>query len=123
MSCGCHGKSGAVVRDVLAFEQCSHCTGKHLITAWSLFNECDYQQINLDAIAGQLRLAVNHCMYIFPELATKCRQIAIDIETAELDKVTNERFEEALKSLHEFTAKEHPEQQQRYEEFKASKQK
>ena len=56
MGCACHGGSRLAVADILAFDQCLFCGMKHLTTAWSLWNEFSYQDLNLAAIDGQLRL-------------------------------------------------------------------
>ena len=59
MSCDCHGESGvSVTRTSPPYDQCTMCAKKHIVKAWSLFNEFTYTDDNRDAMTGQLRLAV-----------------------------------------------------------------
>ena len=59
MSCNCHGKSSAAVTRTSPFDQCSTCAKKHVVKAWSLFNEFLYRvsydpfQPNRLLISGQ----------------------------------------------------------------------
>ena len=65
MSCDCHGKSGVSVGRTSPYDQCTMCAKKHIVKAWSLFNEFTYTDDNRDAMTGQLRLAADHLIYQF----------------------------------------------------------
>ena len=81
MSCNCHGESGAPVgRTSPPYDQCTMCAKKHIVKAWSLFNEFTYADDNRDAMTGQLRLAADHLMYDHVETARLARDLAILLE-------------------------------------------
>ena len=92
MGCGCnsHGKARRAVRITLPYDQCTTCAKKHIVKAWSLFNEFNYADANRDAITGQLRLAVDHLMYAHQDVAQMARQLAIIIEENRDAELTNE---------------------------------
>ena len=46
MSCSCHGKSGVSVTRTSPYDQCTACAKKHIVKAWSLFNEFTYTDDN-----------------------------------------------------------------------------
>ena len=75
MSCGCHGKSGISVGRTSPYDQCTACAKKHVVKAWSLFNEFSYADDNRDAMTGQLRLAADHLMYDHVETARMARDL------------------------------------------------
>ena len=80
MSCDCHGRSGASVTRTSPYDQCTACAKKHIVKAWSLFNEFAYTDDNRDAMTGQLRLAVDHLMYEHREIALMARDLAMLVE-------------------------------------------
>lgn len=120
MGCPCHGKSGFEAKNITAFDQCLYCAKKHLITAWSLWNEHNYQDLNLEAIAGQLRLTVQHSMYIEKDIADKVRDLSLKIEKRELTEVTEKAFEEVILELQNKIYAEFPEMKKRFDDFKAT---
>ena len=77
MSCDCHGKSGVAVSRTSPYDQCTVCAKKHIVKAWSLFNEFTYTDDNRDAMTGQLRLAADHLMFDHVETARLARDLAI----------------------------------------------
>jgi hypothetical protein len=99
MGCNCHGDSRLNIENVMAFEQCRFCGMKHLTTAWSLWNEFTYQELNLAAISGQLRLAVNHLQYIERDIALQIRDLSIKIEERKLNEVKTNEFEKIILTL------------------------
>lgn len=113
MGCACHGGSKLAVTDILAFDQCLFCGMKHLTTAWSLWNEFSYQDLNLAAIDGQLRLAIGHLQYIEPELCRRIRDIALKIERRDLEGVSSKAFEDLLEELQESIYRENPDMRER----------
>ena len=123
MGCPCHGDSRIEVLDVSAYEQCLECLKKHVVIAYCLYNEFNYQDLNLAVIEGNLRLAVNHCMYDLPDVAKEIRALALDISNRDFVKVNNERFEQILNEIQDAIYKKFPEIKEKYENFKASNQK
>lgn len=115
MGCPCHGDSRIDVVNVDAYEQCLECCKKHTVTAYCLYNEFNYQDINLAVIEGQLRLAVNHCMYEQPEIAKELRELALDIGNRDFIKVNNERFEQIINEIQAAIYKKFPEIKQKLE--------
>ena len=116
-SCLCHGKSLLNVNTVTAYDQCWHCCKKHFITAWTLWNEFNYQTINLSAIEGNLRLSIMHIQYTNEEIAKKIRELSLDIEKRDLTKVTEERWESLINAIQESIYKEFPDLKQKYDDF------
>lgn len=108
MSCNCHGDSRLHLANVMAYEQCRFCGMKHLTTAWSLWNEFTYQELNLAAISGQLRLAVNHLQYIEADIALQIRELAHKIEERRLNEVENDEFEKIILALQDSIYKAFP---------------
>ena len=80
MSCNCHGRSGLSVTRTSPYDQCTACAKKHIVKAWSLFNEFAYADDNRDAMTGQLRLAVDHLMFDHPDTARLARDLAVMLE-------------------------------------------
>lgn len=120
MPCKCHGDSRINAETIFAQEQCRFCSLKHLSTAYALFNEYKYEDLNLAAIDGQLRLAIMHIQYVERELCEKIREIAVNVEERKFDLVTNEKFEEALTMLQESIYKAFPDIKEDFEKFKAA---
>lgn len=94
---------------------------KHLTIAWTLYNEFGYEDLNLAAVDGQLRLAVMHLQYIERDYCNKLRDISVAIEERKLDVVTNEKFQEAMNELQEKIYKEFPDIKQKYTDLKKNK--
>ena len=107
MSCSCHGKSGISVTRTSPFDQCSTCAKKHVVKAWSLFNEFLYTDDNRDTISGQLRLAADHMMYDHRDAAVKARDLAIMIEENRDAAVTTE-WDDLLAAVREAFNADHP---------------
>ncbi len=108
MSCNCHGKSGVSVTQTSPFDQCSACAKKHVVKAWSLFNEFLYTDDNRDAISGQLRLAADHLMYDHRDAAVKARDLAVMIEENRDAEITTE-WDDLLAAVREAFNRNHPE--------------
>jgi len=119
MGCNCHGKSGAAVTRTSPFDQCSTCAKKHVVKAWSLFNEFLYTDDNRDAISGQLRLAADHLMYDHREAAVMARDLAIMIEENRDSEITTE-WDDLLTAVREAFNSDHPEAGARLEELSQS---
>lgn len=107
MGCNCHGKSGATVTRTSPFDQCSTCAKKHVVKAWSLFNEFLYAADNRDAISGQLRLAADHLMYDHREAAVMARDLAIMIEENRDSEITTE-WDDLLMAVRKAFNADHP---------------
>ena len=108
MSCSCHGKSGISVGRTSPYDQCTSCAKKHIVKAWSLFNEFSYADDNRDATTGQLRLAVDHLMYDHPETARLARDLAMMLEENR-DAELGGRWEALLSAAREDFKSEHTE--------------
>ena len=108
MSCSCHGKNGISVTRTSPYDQCTACAKKHIVKAWSLFNEFTYTDDNRDAMTGQLRLAVDHLMFAHPETARLARDLAILLEENR-DAEIGDRWEALLSAVREDFYAEHPE--------------
>ena len=80
MSCNCHRKGGVAVGRTSPYDQCTMCAKKHVVKAWSLFNEFTYTDDNRDAMTGQLRLAADHLMFDHVETARLARDLAVMLE-------------------------------------------
>lgn len=117
MSCGCHGKSGVAVSRTSPYDQCTACAKKHVVKAWSLFNEFTYADDNRDAMTGQLRLAVDHLMYDHAETARLARDLAVMLEENR-DAEIGDRWEALLAAVREDFYAEHPETRERLERLK-----
>lgn len=117
MSCNCHGDSRLHLDNVMAYEQCRFCGMKHLTIAWSLWNEFTYQELNLAAISGQLRLAVNHLQYIEVDIALQIRDLAIKIEERRLSEVKTDEFELIISSLQDRIYKAFPDMKDEINRF------
>ena len=78
--CNCHGKRGVATASVSPYDQCVACARKHIVKAWTLWNEFTYTEDNRDFITGNLRLAVDHLMYEHRDIALMARDIAMLIE-------------------------------------------
>jgi hypothetical protein len=98
MSCNCHGKNGVSVGRTSPYDQCSSCAKKHIVKAWSLWNEFTYLDDNRDTISGQLRLAVDHLMYDHRDTALKARNLAMLIEENR-DKEIGSQWQELLEAV------------------------
>ena len=117
MSCDCHGKSGVSVGRTSPYDQCTMCAKKHIVKAWSLFNEFTYTEDNRDTITGQLRLAVDHLMYDHREIALQARDLAIIIEENR-DAEIGDRWDGLLAAVRNDFNGEHPETRERLERLK-----
>ena len=78
--CNCHGKRGVATTSVSPYDQCVSCARKHIVKAWTLWNEFTYTEDNRDFITGNLRLAVDHLMYEHREIALMARDLAMLVE-------------------------------------------
>ena len=107
MSCNCHGKSSAAVTRTSPFDQCSTCAKKHVVKAWSLFNEFLYDDDNRDAISGQLRLSADHLMYDHRDAAVMARDLAIMIEENRDVAIATE-WDDLLAAVREAFNADHP---------------
>ena len=107
MSCSCHGKSGISVGRTSPYDQCTACAKKHVVKAWSLFNEFSYADDNRDAMTGQLRLAADHLMYDHVETARLARDLAIRLEENR-DAEIGDRWETLLAAVRKDFKAEHP---------------
>lgn len=110
MSCNCHGKSGVPVGRTSPYDQCTACAKKHIVKAWSLFNEFTYadDNDNLDAMTRQFRLAVDHLMYEHAETARLARDLAVMLEE-NCDAEIGDRWEALLTAVRNDFNGEHPE--------------
>lgn len=81
MSCSCHGKNGLSVKVASPFDQCTMCARKHVKQAWSKWGEFTYEEDNRDYCSAQLRDAADHLKYEHRNVALKCRDLAVAIET------------------------------------------
>ena len=116
MSCACHGKSGVSVTRTSPFDQCSTCAKKHVVKAWSLFNEFLYTDDNRDAISGQLRLAADHLMYDHREAAVMARDPAIMHEGNRDGEITTE-WNGLLAAVREAFNADHPDAVERLKQL------
>ena len=107
MSCNCHGKSGVPVGRTSPYDQCTACAKKHIVKAWSLFDEFTYADDNRDAMTGQLRLAADHLMYDHVETARLARDLAILLEENR-DAEIGDRWEALLTAVRKDFNGEHP---------------
>ena len=117
MSCGCHGKSGASVTRTSPYDQCTACAKKHIVKAWSLFNEFSYAEDNRDAMTGQLRLAVDHLMFEHSDTARLARDLAVMLEENR-DADIGDRWEALLAAVRNDYNDEHPDAGERLERLK-----
>jgi len=107
MSCSCHGKSGISVTRTSPFDQCTSCAKKHIIKAWSCFNEFTYTDDNRDYIVGQLRSAVDHLMFDHKDIALLARDLSIILEEARDTEITSE-WSILRQKINEAFYNEHP---------------
>ena len=117
MSCDCHGRSGASVTRTSPYDQCTACAKKHIVKAWSLFNEFSYTEDHRDAMTGQLRLAVDHLMFEHPDTARLARDLAVMLEENR-DAEIGDRWEALLAAARKDYNDEHPEAGERLERLK-----
>ena len=108
MSCSCHGKSGVSVTRTSPYDQCTMCAKKHVVKAWSLFNEFSYADDNRDAMTGQLRLAADHLMFNHVETARLARDLAVMLEENR-DLELGDRWDALLAAVRRDFNAEHPE--------------
>jgi len=120
MGCPCHGNSRINAEVVFAQEQCWWCCRKHVIIAWTLWNEFNYQTLNLASIEGNLRLAIQHIQYMDKDVAMQIRGICLDIEKGHLEKVTEDRWDDLINVIQERIYLKFPDMRQRIDEFIAS---
>lgn len=116
MSCSCHGKSGLSVTRTSPYDQCTACAKKHIVKAWSLFNEFTYTDDNRDFISGNLRLAADHLMYEHRETALLARDMAIIIEENR-DGELKDEWSELLTAVREDFKKDYPTLAEQLEEL------
>ena len=114
MSCNCHGKSGISVGRTSPYDQCTAYSKKHVVKAWSLFDEFTYTDDNRDAMTGQLRLAVDHLMFEHPDTARIARDLAVMLEE-NLDAEIGDRWEALLVAVRRDYKDEHPDAVERIE--------
>ena len=119
MSCDCHGKSGVSVGRTSPYDQCTMCAKKHVVKAWSLFNEFSYADDNRDAMTGQLRLAVDHLMYDHPETARLARDLAVLLEENR-DAEIGDGWDALLAAVRRDFKDEHPDAVERLELLSSS---
>lgn len=117
MSCYCHNKNGTTVTRTSPFDQCTACAKKHVVKAWSLFNEFLYTDDNRDAISGQLRLAADHLMYDHRDAALKARNMAVLIEENR-DAEIGGGWDELLTAVREAFNGDHPDSIEKIEKLK-----
>ncbi len=120
MSCSCHGKSGVSVTRTSPYDQCTTCAKKHIVKAWSLWNEFTYTEDNRDTTTGQLRLAVDHLMYDHRDIALQARDLAIQLEENR-DKEIGDGWERLLAAIREAFNAEHPDAVARLQELEKEK--
>ena len=116
MSCNCHGPNGAAVTRTSPFDQCSTCAKKHVVKAWSLWNEFLYTDDNRDAISGQLRLAADHLMYDHRDAAVKARDLAIMIEENRDAEIATE-WDDLLTAIRKAFNADHPDAVERLKQL------
>lgn len=107
MSCNCHRRSGVSVTRTSPYDQCTAFAKKHVVKAWSLFNEFTYTDDNRDAMTGQLRLAADHLMFDHVETARLARDLAVMLEENR-DAEIGDRWEALLAAVREDFNAEHP---------------
>lgn len=112
MACHCHGKDGIRTLKAAPYDQCTTCAKKHIVKAWSLFNEFLYTDDNRDTISGQLRLAADHLMYDHTETALKARDLAVIIEEARDHELKTE-WKDLLFAVREHYKTDHPDVSER----------
>ncbi len=119
-ACQCHGKSGVSVTRTSPYDQCTTCAKKHIVKAWSLFREFCYEDDNRDTITGQLRLAVDHLMYDYRDIALQARDLAILIEENR-DAEIGDGWDRLLTAIREAYNFEHPDAVERLKELAKEK--
>ena len=119
MSCDCHGRNGVAVSRTSPYDQCTMCAKKHIVKAWSLFNEFTSTDDNRDAMTGQLRLAADHLMFDHVETAKLARDLAILLEENR-DADIGDRWEALLTAVRKDFNYEHPEMANRLESLKGT---
>lgn len=82
MTCRCH-PSDDDFSGVTAYTQCPRCARKHVVQAWTAWQELSHCADNRDYCAGNLRLAGEHLASLAPRLAESCRDAAIMVEDGE----------------------------------------
>ena len=117
MACSCHTKAGIGVKKVSPFDQCSTCAKKHIVKAWTLWNEFTYTDDNRDFVSGNLRLAADHLMYEHRETALLARDLAVLIEENR-DAETGNGWTELLTAVRENFLADHPDAGERLEVLK-----
>lgn len=117
MACHCHGADGRSVKHASPFDQCTTCAKKHIVKAWSLFNEFCYEDDNRDSISGQLRLAVDHLKDDHRELALAVRDLAVMIEENRDAEIADE-WDKILSAVRMAFCEEHPEIAAKLEELR-----
>lgn len=80
MNCNCNQPDDAPQTGVTPHTQCPKCAKKHIVAAWSAWQELGHERDNRDYCSGNLRLAAEHLATLDPSLATACRDCAIRIE-------------------------------------------
>ena len=117
MSCNCHGTGGLSVTRTSPYDQCTMCAKKHVVKAWSLFNEFSYADDNRDAMTGQLRLAVDHLMFDHPGTARLARDLAVMLEENR-DAEIGDGWDALLAAIRKDYNDEHPDAVERLEMLK-----
>ena len=117
MACSCHTKSGTGVKKVSPFDQCSTCAKKHIVKAWTMWNEFTYTEDNRDFITGNLRLATDHLMYEHRETALMARNLAVLIEENR-DGEIGDGWDELLNAVRNDFRADHPDAAERLEELR-----
>lgn len=117
MACSCHTKAGIGVKKVSPFDQCSTCAKKHIVKAWTLWNEFTYTDDNRDFVSGNLRLAADHLMYEHRGTALLARDLAVLIEENRDAEIGN-GWTELLTAVRENFLADHPDAADRLEALK-----
>lgn len=110
------GKRGVRHADISSLRPVHHVREEACRQGMALLNEFPYMDDNdnLDAMTGQLRLAVDHLMYEHAETARFARDMAIMLEENR-DTEIGDRWEALLAAVRKDFNGEHPEAMERLE--------
>ncbi len=102
------GSCGVSVTRTSPYDQCPACAKKHIVKAWSRFNEFAYTDDNRDIMRRQFRLPADHLIYECRRTALKARDLAVMLEEFRDGEFMTEWDELLVAVMHDFYA-DHPE--------------
>ena len=83
MTCNCdslHIPDGLPGTGTTPYAQCPKCAKKHIVQAWSAWQELSHERDNRDYCSANLRLAAEHLATLDRDLAMACHDAALRIE-------------------------------------------